>query len=129
MQQWNLTTPNEGDRTGPRVLFSTPEARGVLIDLASGEELGDHRVHERAIVQVLEGSVACTSEAVETTCVAGTMVVFEPSETHSLHALESSRLLLVLAPWPGNEHYRGDEGKDPHELPVHATQQPEDDRG
>ena len=129
MQQWNLTTPNEGNRTGPRVLFSTPEARGVVIDLAPDEELGDHRVRERAIVQILEGSVTCTSEAVSTTCLAGTLILFEPAETHSLRALEPTRLLLVLAPWPGTEHYRSDEGKDPHELPVHATQQPEVGQG
>jgi hypothetical protein len=34
----------------PRVLFSAPECRAVVIDLRAGEELGDHRVRERALV-------------------------------------------------------------------------------
>ena len=44
MQRWDLTGTPVSDRSGPRVLFSTPEARGVVIDLAAGEELGEHRV-------------------------------------------------------------------------------------
>ncbi len=124
MQHWDLTAANEGTRTGPRVLFSTPEARGVVIDLAQGEEMGDHQVRERALVHVLQGSVTCTSGADTATCDAGTLMVFEPGEPHTLRALQSSRLLLVLAPWPAQGHYDDASGADPHELPVHATQPP-----
>jgi quercetin dioxygenase-like cupin family protein len=124
MQQWDLAAPNESERTGPRVLFSTSEARGVVIDLAPDEELGDHRVRERALVQVLEGSLACTSGGGTSTCAKGMLILFEPGETHSLRALEPARLLLVLAPWPAPEHYGLDEDEDPHELPMHATQEP-----
>lgn len=129
MQRWNLAAPNESERTGPRVLFSNSEARGVVIDLAPDEEMGDHRVRERAIVHVLEGSLTCTSGDETATCAKGTLVLFEPSETHSLRALESTRLLLVLAPWPAPEHYGLGENEDPHELPAHATQLPRDDNG
>ena len=122
MQHWDLTAANEGSRTGPRALFSTPEARGVVIDLAQDEEMGDHQVRERALVQVLRGSVTCTSGADTATCVEGTLIVFEPSEPHTLRALQPTRLLLVLAPWPAEGHYDDGEGDDPHELPVHATQ-------
>jgi len=31
-------------RQMPRVLFSSPECRAVVIDLQSGEELGDHQI-------------------------------------------------------------------------------------
>jgi quercetin dioxygenase-like cupin family protein len=124
MQQWDLAAPNDSERTGPRVLFSTSEARGVVIDLAPDEEMGDHRVRERSIVHILEGSLACTSGAGTSTCATGTLIMFEPSETHSLRALEPTRLLLVLAPWPAPEHYGRDEDEDPHELPAHATQLP-----
>lgn len=128
MQRWDLNATNESARTGPRVLFSTPETRGVVVDLAPDEEMGDHRVRERAIVQVLQGSVTCISGEDTATCAEGTLVVFEPSEPHFVRALESTRLLLMLAPWPAPGHYGAAEGEDPHELPVNATQQPRDHR-
>lgn len=124
MQQWDLNAPNESARRGPRVLFSTAETRGVVVDLAPDEEMGDHRVRERAVVQVLQGSVRCTSGADTATCVEGTLVVFEPSEPHTVRALERTRLLLMLAPWPALGHYDPAEGEDPHELPINATQRP-----
>ena len=37
----------------PRVLFSSPECRIVVLDLRSGEEMGDHHVRERAVVEVI----------------------------------------------------------------------------
>ena len=80
MQLWDLAATNEGIRIGPRVLFSTSEARGVVIDLAQDEELGDHHVRERALVQVLRGNVRCTSGADAATCEQGTLIVFEPGE-------------------------------------------------
>lgn len=128
MQRWDLTAANEGDRTGPRVLFSTPEARAVVIDLPQDEEMGDHQVRERALVQVLRGSVTCTSGADTATCSEGTLIVFDPAEPHLVRALRPTRLLLVLAPWPAPGHYDEAMGDDPHELPVHATQPPRSNR-
>jgi hypothetical protein len=64
------------------------------------------------------------SGADTTTCVEGTLTVFEPGEPHTLRALQTTRLLLVLAPWPAEGHYNDAGGDDPHELPVHATQRP-----
>lgn len=125
MQRWDLTAANEGGRTGPQVLFSTSEARGVVIDLAQDDEMGDHQVRERALVQILRGSVTCTSGAETATCAEGTLIVFEPGEPHILRALQPTRLLLVLAPWPAPGHYAAAEGEDPHELPVNATEQPD----
>lgn len=95
-----------------------------MIDLAQDEEMSDHQVRERALVQILRGSVTCTSGAETATCTEGTLVVFEPGEPHTLRALQPTRLLLVLAPWPAPGHYAADDGDDPHELPVNATEQP-----
>ena len=128
MQQWDLTAANEGSRTGPRVLFSTPEARAVVIDLAQDEEMGDHQVRERALLNVLRGTITCTSGADTATCAEGTLVLLEPGEPHVVHALQPTRLLLVLAPWPAPGHYGDASGDDPHALPVHATQPPESNR-
>lgn len=124
MQHWDLTAALDGDRTGPRVLFSTPEARGVLIDLEQGDEMGDHQVRERALVHVLRGSVTCLSGAESVTCPEGSLVLFEPGEPHSVRALLPTRLLLALAPWPAPGHYDTASDEDPHELPVNATQPP-----
>jgi quercetin dioxygenase-like cupin family protein len=128
MQQWDLTAANEGGRTGPRVLFSTPEARAVVIDLSQDEEMGDHQVRERAVLNVLRGTITCTSGVDTATCAEGTLIVFEPGESHVVRALQQTRLLLVLAPWPAPGHYGDGSGHDPHELPVHATQPPQSNR-
>ena len=96
----------------------------MVIDLGQDEELGDHHVRERALVQVLRGSVRCTSGADAATCEQGTLIVFEPGELHSVRALQPARLFLVLAPWPASGHYDQTEAEDPHELPANATQPP-----
>lgn len=121
MRLWNLNEPPESGRTGPRVLFSTPEARAVVIDLESDQELGEHRVRERAMIQVVRGSVDVTSDGETTTCEPGTLVLFEPSEHHVVRARGETQLLLTLAPWPASDHYPPDADDDPHELPAHAT--------
>jgi len=86
MQRWDLAAANDSDRPGPRVLFSMPEARAVVIDLEAGEELRDHQVRERAVLQVLTGSADCASGGESATCGQGTLVLFEPGETHSVRA-------------------------------------------
>lgn len=116
-------------RTGrqmPRVLFSAPECRVVVIDLQSGEELGDHHVRERAVVEVIAGSVAIelTGEVVE--CSAGTVVTFDPGERHAVRARANARLLLVLAPWPNTEHYREGEPAHAERVPVNAMVDPDE---
>ncbi len=105
-------------RQKPRVLFSSPECRAVVIDLRCGEEMGDHRVRERALVHVLTGRVAVQAEGGAVECAAGTLVTFEPGEVHALQGLEDTRLLLVLAPWPAEGHETG--------LPANATVAPID---
>ena len=121
MQLWDVLAADATGRTDPRVLFSTPEARMVMIDLAAGEALGDHEVHERAIIQVARGTIELTSGRGSTTCAEGAVVLLEPGERHAVMAREHSRLLLTLAPWPGRGHYDPAEAQDPHRLPPNAT--------
>jgi quercetin dioxygenase-like cupin family protein len=118
VQLWDVLAAGATGRTDPRVLFSTPEARMVMIDLAAGEQLGDHEVHERAIIQIARGSVELTSGATARICGEGVVVLLEPGERHSLRAAEHARILLTLAPWPGDGHYDPSEaqGRDPHRL-------------
>jgi quercetin dioxygenase-like cupin family protein len=121
VQVWDVLAADATGKTGPRVLFSTPEARMVMIDLAAGEQLGDHEVHERAILHVAHGSIELRSARGTTSCGAGSVVLFEPGERHAVCASEPARLLLTLAPWPGVNHYDPSETQDPHRLPAHAT--------
>ena len=78
-------------------------------------------VHERAIIQVVLGSVELTHPQGVTTCRQGAVVLLEPGERHAVRASEASRILLTLAPWPGRGHYDPSETHDPHRLPAHAT--------
>lgn len=122
MRHWNLKAAPEGDRTGPRVLFSTAEARAVVIELEPGQEMGKHHVRERALVQVVEGGVEVTTEDQTIAADKGMLILFEPAEHHVVRAREQTQLLLILAPWPAPDHYLSDEAdKDPHKLPIHAT--------
>jgi hypothetical protein len=38
----------------------------------------------------------------------GTLCMFEPDERRSVSTEDGARILLLLAPWPGVGHYRGD---------------------
>lgn len=109
----------------PRVLFTSPECRAVVIDLRGGEELGDHHVRERAVVEVVTGwvSIECCGETVELE--AGTLVTFDPGEHHTVRALADTRLLLLLAPWPGANHNAESERAHDQRLPANAVAEPE----
>jgi len=110
MRRWRLSeveTPN-GARS-PVVLHSKEgSARAVLIELKAGEALGDHRVKESALLLVLGGTVRVEAGDESVDGDAGTLFHFEPDEAHSVTSDAGARLLLLLAPWPGEGHYRGD---------------------
>jgi quercetin dioxygenase-like cupin family protein len=108
VQSWNLLeleTP-EGSRS-PVVLHSTEDARAVLIGLLPGQELGDHQVKENAYVVVVQGQVEIASGGEEVQAGVGTLFRFEPDERHRVSSAGGARILLLLAPWPGQGHYRG----------------------
>ncbi len=112
----------------PRVLFSSPECRLVALDLRAGEELPDHHVRERAVVQVISGRVAIDASGETAECQTGTLVTFDPGERHTLRGLDNARLLLILAPWPATAHNpAAGEPEDQH-LPANATAKPLDSR-
>lgn len=106
MERWHIPSVEASGRREPRVLFSTPECRAVVIDLNDGDELGDHSVHERASLQVVSGEVWVAAGGEEITCSEGTLLVFDPGERHAVRATGGeARVLLMLAPWPGEGHY------------------------
>ena len=99
MEHWDLHTL-EVEARQPRISHSARgEARSILIALAAGEGLQDHQVDERAYVVVI--AVRSTSPHHRRS---GLAAVFEPAERHAVRALSDARVLLVLAPWPGEGH-------------------------
>jgi quercetin dioxygenase-like cupin family protein len=91
----------------PEVLSTTGDARAVALELAAGDSLRDHQVHEGAWVTVIDGEVVITTTAGEEVAgSAGLMVEFAPDERHAVRARTTARLLLLLTPWPGRGHPR-----------------------
>jgi quercetin dioxygenase-like cupin family protein len=111
MRHWKLQeieTP-AGSRS-PAVLHSRDgEGRVVLIALDPGQELGDHQVKEAALLLVLDGRIRV--EAGDESIEAGSeeLFRFDPDERRSVTSPSGARILLLLAPWPGVGHYRGEE--------------------
>jgi quercetin dioxygenase-like cupin family protein len=108
VETWRLPeieTPS-GTRS-PVVLMSENEARAVLVGLDPGQELGDHQVKEHAWVLVVNGTARIRSGGEVVDAPAGTLVHFEPDERRSVSSEGGAKVLLLLAPWPGEGHYRG----------------------
>ena len=96
----------------------------MVIDLSAGDEMGAHRLHENALVQVVSGRLAVSTGGQEIECEAGMLMTFARGEERSVQALEPSRILLVLAPWPGTGHFADGEDADPARMPTNATAPP-----
>jgi quercetin dioxygenase-like cupin family protein len=109
VQSWNLLdleTP--GGTRSPIVLYSTDEARALLIGIDAGQELGEHQVHENAYIVVVDGRARFDAGNDSLDAGPGTLVRFEEHERRRVSSQDGARLLVLLAPWPGPGHYRGD---------------------
>ena len=107
VQTWQLTdiqTP--GGSRSPVVLNSNDEARAVLISLDPGQRLGDHQVHERAWLLVVDGSARIDAGGGAIDAGPGFLARFDAGERHAISSEDGARILLLLAPWPGEGHYR-----------------------
>ncbi len=106
MESWDLSTIDVEPHQ-PVVLDSEDEGRAIVINLPAGEKLSEHQVHERAWVLVISGQVRIDlPDGTSTNGGAGLLAIFDPAERHEVSADEDSRILLVLAPWPGDGHPR-----------------------
>ena len=88
----------------PEVLRSYPEARLVAINLPAGEELQEHQVHERAYLVVASGEVEIEQGGDTVSGGPGFLAHFDPHERREVRAKSDSRVVLLLAPWPGEGH-------------------------
>ena len=106
MQTWDTRSlPVEPHQ--PQVLHSDGEGRTIVINLPAGEDLQEHQVHERAWILVVDGLVEIDdSDGGTFEAGPGGLALTKPNERHEIRAKEDSRIVLVLAPWPGEGHPR-----------------------
>ena len=110
MQSWNLTEIEApGGTVDPAVLTTDDGARAIAIRLDAGQTMNDHQVRERAWVVVVEGRAQIRSGDELVDGGVGTLVTFAPGERHAVSSDAGARLLLLLAPWPGDGHYHAGE--------------------
>jgi hypothetical protein len=89
----------------PEILSSNDDARAVVLDLAAGESLQEHEIHERTWLIVLAGEIKVSTAAGERAAGGvGLVVELSPRERHEVLASANARLLMLLTPWPGRGH-------------------------
>jgi quercetin dioxygenase-like cupin family protein len=103
METWDLASLDVEPHQ-PAVLRSDPEARAIAINLPAGEELQEHQVHERAWLVVAGGQVEVEQDGSTVSGGPGFIAHFNPNERHEVRAASDARILLFLAPWPGEGH-------------------------
>ena len=112
MDSWNLADIDAPSGTRDPVVLETADgARAVMLRLDAGQELREHEVKERAWVTVLDGRarIAAGGETVEAE--PGTLATFHPGERHSVSSEGGARVLLLLAPWPAEDHFGPADGR------------------
>jgi quercetin dioxygenase-like cupin family protein len=104
MDTWDIRTLDVQPHH-PEVLRSDDgAARAIAIQLPAGEELQEHEVHEHAYLVVVDGEVELAEGGEARTVGPGTVAHWDPHERHEVRAVGNARLLLILAPWPGEGH-------------------------
>lgn len=102
MRTWKIGELDVEPRQ-PEVLDSEAEGRAIVIELPAGERLSEHQVHERAWLMVVSGEIELDGAELASGG-PGLLAQFAPNERHEVRAIEDSRLLLLLSPWPGEGH-------------------------
>ena len=103
METWDIPTLDVEPHQ-PEILRSDPEARVIALNLPAGERLQEHQVHERAWVVVAAGDVEIEDAGDTVSGGPGLVAHFDPKEPHEVRATSDARLILLLAPWPGEGH-------------------------
>jgi quercetin dioxygenase-like cupin family protein len=88
----------------PQVLRSDDETRVIAINLPAGERLQEHETYERAFLVVATGEIELQDGNETETGGPGFLAHFEPQERREVRATSDARLVLILAPWPGEGH-------------------------
>ncbi len=104
MESWDVRSL-EIEAHHPVVLRSDAETRAIAIQLPGGEQLSEHQVHERTYLVVVAGEVSISQDGGTTSGGPGLLAHFAPNERRTIRAVSDARLVLVLAPWPGEGHH------------------------
>ncbi len=85
----------------PQVVHSDDHGRAIVLLLPAGEELQEHQTHEAAYLVVVDGQVEIVQPDGEVAAGgAGFFAHFAPGERREVRARDTSRLVLLLTPWP-----------------------------
>ncbi len=104
MDSWDLTTLDV-EVHKPEVLRSDRgAARAIALNLPAGDRLQEHEVHEHSYLVLLSGELEIEHDGGIETAGAGYVAHWSPHERHEVRAQSDARLLLILAPWPGDGH-------------------------
>jgi quercetin dioxygenase-like cupin family protein len=103
MDSWDIASL-EVEPHFPQVLRSDDTTRAIAINLPAGEQMQMHQTHERAFLVVVSGKVELEDGGDTETGGPGFLAHFEPRERREVRAKEDARLILLLAPWPGEGH-------------------------
>lgn len=103
MQTWDVRSLDVEPRS-PKVLHSNDEGRTIVINLSAGDELQEHKVHERSWVVVVDGEIELEGAGETVKGRAGFLAHIDPKESNEIRAVSDTRLIMVLAPWPGEGH-------------------------
>ena len=108
VQTWNLMEIEAPAGTrDPLVVHSGNEARAVLIVLNRGAEARRPPGEGERLGHGARGERHVSAGGDSVDAAPGMLFRFDPDERHSLASDEGARILLLLAPWPGEGHYRG----------------------
>jgi quercetin dioxygenase-like cupin family protein len=88
----------------PQVLRSDAESRAIAINLPAGEQMQEHETHERAYLVVADGEVEIEQGGETVSGGPGFLAHFRPGERREVRAEKDARVILILAPWPGEGH-------------------------
>ena len=103
METWDVRSL-EIEAHHPQVLRSDHEIRAIAIHLPAGEQLQSHQVHERTYMIVVDGEIEIAQDGGSVSGGPGLLSHFEPNERRTIRAVQDARIVLVLAPWPGEGH-------------------------
>jgi quercetin dioxygenase-like cupin family protein len=103
METWDVRSL-EIEPHHPQVLRSDAETRAIAIHLPAGERLQEHQVHERTYLIVVDGEIEISQDGRAASGGPGLLSHFAPNERRTIQAVSDARLVLVLAPWPGEGH-------------------------
>jgi quercetin dioxygenase-like cupin family protein len=103
MESWDVASLDV-EPHHPQVLRSDDETRVIAINLPAGELLQEHQVHERAYLVVAAGEIEVEQHGDVEKGGPGYLAHFDPNERREVRATADSRILLILAPWPGDGH-------------------------